>query len=92
MQTHIKLPALFLNSVHPVEQSIYSSFNVTTCETEREWNIKAAWKQNTLVYYMYTSAYAVILIIYSKLFVEMGNELANIHIWRFLTLNQNLHS
>lgn len=36
MQTHIKLPALFLNSVHPVEQSIYSSFNVTTCETERE--------------------------------------------------------
>lgn len=36
VQTHIELPALFLNSVHPVEQSIYSSFNVTTCETERE--------------------------------------------------------
>ncbi len=34
VQTHIKLPALFLNGVHPVEQSVYSSFNVTTRESE----------------------------------------------------------
>ncbi len=34
VQTHIELPALFLNGVHPVEQSVYSSFNVTTRESE----------------------------------------------------------
>jgi len=39
---------------------------------------------------MYTSAFAVIYD--CKLLIEMCNEPANIHMWRFLNQNQNLHS